>query len=211
LARKPSTKSSSSSSRKKVHPKRTGIVWAVFGEAMTLACGVLLMSDRWVSLEATSVQTELQVGRWEGILIHHSGTHAASVADLARRQSDEWGLNSIGYHIVIGNGNGEHDGDVIRCPRWVSQRDGAHFASTANGLQPDPEWINGKFIRICLIGNGDERDFTDAQYNALLGVVHDLQRRCGIKKELVMRYADLMPTTSPGARFEWQKFHSLLY
>jgi len=126
LARKPSTKSSGSAGRtRKIHPKRTGIVWIVFIGAMTLACGVLMMSERWTAIPAigiseTGVQqsrTEIQPGRWRSIVIHHSGLYSGTLADMAR-QAHESGFVSIGYHWVIGNGNGEPDGEIRECPRW---------------------------------------------------------------------------------------------
>jgi len=66
--------------------KRTGIVWVVFIGAMTLACGVLLMSERWTAIPAIGISEsgvqqsniEIQPGRWRSIVIHHSGSYAGT-------------------------------------------------------------------------------------------------------------------------------------
>jgi len=215
LARKPSTKSNSSASRtRKVHPKRTGIVWVVFIGAMTLACGVLLMSEGWTAIPAigiseTGVQQssiEIQPGRWRSIVIHHSGSYAGTVRDMAQQQAHDWGFPSIGYHFVIGNGNGEYDGDIITCPRWFNQEPGAHVAERMPGAQPDAGWFNGNAIGICLIGNGERRGFTDAQMKALVTLVRNLQQKCNIPSSAVFMHSDLVQVASPGAYFPRQTF-----
>jgi hypothetical protein len=219
LARKPSTKSSGSAGRtRKIHPKRTGIVWIVFIGAMTLACGVLMMSERWTAIPAigiseTGVQQsniEIQPGRWRSIVIHHSGSYAGTVRDMAQQQSRDWGFPSIGYHFVVGNGNGEYDGDIITCPRWFNQQSGAHVADRGAGAQPDAGWFNENSIGICLIGNGERREFTDAQMKALMTLVRSLQAKCGIPASAVFMHSDLAPVASPGAYFPRETFSMAL-
>ena len=62
MARKPSSSSNRSPSRKrKVHPKRTGIVWSVFIGAMTLAGGVLMLNDDWKSVPAWSLRGSVEM------------------------------------------------------------------------------------------------------------------------------------------------------
>jgi len=215
LARKPSTKSSGSAVRtRKIHPKRTGIVWIVFIGAMTLACGVLMMSERWTAIPAigiseTGVQQsniEIQPGRWRSIVIHHSGSYAGTVRDMAQQQSRDWGFPSIGYHFVVGNGNGEYDGDIITCPRWFNQQSGAHVADRGPGAEPSAAWFNDHSIGICLIGNGSSREFTDEQLASLMRLVRRLQKQCDIPASRVFMHSDLVRVDSPGANFPHQLF-----
>ena len=215
MARKPSTKSSGSSSRKRqVHPKRTGIVWSVFLGAMTLAGGVLLLNDGWTSMPLTALsraaepapRVAVPQGRWQAIVIHHSGSHTGSAQDIARQQSRDWGFPSMGYHFVIGNGNGEHDGAIIAGQRWYYQQSGAHVAERAAGAQPTAAWFNDNAIGICLIGNGESREFTQEQMDSLTGLVRDLQKKCGIPASNVFMHSDLVPVASPGRAFPHEMF-----
>ena len=215
MARKPSTKSSSSTGRKRqTHPKRTGIVWSVFIGAMTLACGVLLMSDRWTAMPAMSLSAtvapppsvDIKPGRWQAIVIHHSGSYSGSAAEITRQQARDWNFPSMGYHFVIGNGNGEFDGDVIAGPRWFLQQSGSHVADRGAGAQPTAEWLNDNTIGICLIGNGERSEFTDAQMQSLMSLVRDLQAKCGIPASRVFLHSDLVQVASPGAKFPRERF-----
>ena len=62
MARKPSQSSSRPQSRKrKVHPKRTGIVWSIFIGAMTLAGGALMLNDGWKSVPAWSLRGSVEI------------------------------------------------------------------------------------------------------------------------------------------------------
>lgn len=214
MARKPQSKSSqrsapkSQSRKRKVHPKRTGIVWGVFVGAMTFAGGALMLGDGWQGMPAvsiasrnmTSAQAPIENGRWQAIVIHHSGTAAGTVGDIARQHA-AWGLPSLGYHFVIGNGNGEPDGVLLTGPRWTAQEPGAHVADRAAGATPDAAWFNRHSIGICLVGNGERREFTDAQLKTLARVVEDLQAACGIPDSAVFLHSDLAPVASPGRWF----------
>jgi len=220
VARKSPTKTSSksatgSSSKKKsdVHPKRTGIVWGVFLGAMTLAGGALILGDGWQGVPAVALAetgasqrtVQAQPGRWQAIVIHHTASPAGSMDDM-RRQAEAWGLPSVGYHFVIGNGNGEADGAVIHGPRWMAQEPGAHVADRAPGLTPDAAWFNEHSIGICLVGNGERRAFTEAQMHKLVKLVNDLQRECGIPDSAVILHSDLVEVASPGRWFPRAQF-----
>jgi hypothetical protein len=213
LARKPQTKSNSRSASngkpaRKVHPKRTGIVWGVFVGAMTFAGGVLMLGDGWQGIPAVRVTEQssaqspvtIQPGRWQAIVIHHSATAAGTVDEITR-QHEAWGLPSLGYHFVIGNGNGEPDGSLAIGPRWHAQDSGAHVAARATGATPDAAWFNQNAIGICLVGNGERREFTDAQMKALVALVKDLQQTCGIPDSAVVLHSDLVEVASPGRFF----------
>lgn len=212
---KSSGKSSSGNSAKKrqVHPKRTGIVWGVFLGAMTLAGGALVVGDGWRGVPAVALAetgsapraAQAQPGRWQAIVIHHSASPAGSMDDL-HRQAAAWGLPTVGYHFVIGNGNGESDGAIIHGPRWAAQDAGAHVAERAPGLSPDAAWFNEHAIGICLIGNGERRAFSDAQMQQLVKLVNDLQRECGIPDSAVFLHSDLVEVASPGRWFPRAQF-----
>lgn len=219
MARKSQTKSNSKSAsgssakKRQVHPKRTGIVWGVFLGAMTLAGGALVLNDGWRGVPAVALaetgaaprSAQAQPGRWQAIVIHHSASAAGSMDDL-QRQAAAWGLPNVGYHFVIGNGNGESDGAIIHGPRWTAQDAGAHVAERAPGLSPDAAWFNEHAIGICLIGNGERRAFTDAQMQQLVKLVNDLQRECGIADSAVFLHSDLVEVASPGRWFPRAQF-----
>ncbi|MFN5496326.1 MAG: peptidoglycan recognition family protein [bacterium] len=213
MARKSQSKSnsrsaSSAKSTRKVHPKRTGIVWGVFVGAMTFAGGVLMLGDGWQGIPAVRVTEQsaaqspvaIEPGRWQAIVIHHSASAAGTVDEITRQHA-AWGLPSLGYHFVIGNGNGEPDGSLAIGPRWHSQDAGAHVAARAAGATPDAAWFNQNAIGICLVGNGERREFTDAQMKTLVALVKDLQQTCGIPDSAVILHSDLVEVASPGRFF----------
>lgn len=210
---KTKTASSGSARKRKSHPKRTGIVWTVFVGAMTLAAGALMLGDGWrsapfVSLaraEAAESPAPVDAGRWQAIVIHHSGSSAGTLEDIAR-QHRGWGLPSIGYHFVIGNGNGEPDGDVLACPRWTNREPGAHVAARPEGASPDAAWFNEHAIGICLVGNGERRSFTDAQLASLVRQVRQLQAAYGIPDSNVVLHSQLAEVSSPGRWFPHAQF-----
>lgn len=215
MARKPSQSSSRPQSRKrKVHPKRTGIVWSIFIGAMTLAGGALMLNDDWKSVPAWSLrgsvdmpsQAPIEPGRWQAIVIHHSGSLMGSAEEITRQQQRDWGFPSMGYHFVIGNGNGEHNGSIIEGPRWLLQQPGAHVADRGAGAEPNAAWFNDHSIGVCLIGNGSSREFTDEQLASLMRLVRRLQKQCDIPASRVFMHSDLVRVDSPGAKFPHQLF-----
>lgn len=214
MARKPQSKSNSRTAssgqpgKRKIHPKRTGIVWGVFVGAMTFAAGVLMLGDGWkgipavrvTAVDAPQAPVEIQPGRWQAIVIHHSATAAGTVDDITRQHA-AWGLPSLGYHFVIGNGNGEPDGALTIGPRWKAQEAGAHVAVRPAGTSPDAGWFNQNAIGICLVGNGERREFTEAQFKTLVALVKNLQQTCGIPDSNVFLHSDIAEVASPGRFF----------
>ncbi len=219
VARKSPTKSSkaaSQGSRKRkrtIHPKRTGIVWGVFVGVMTLAGGALVAGEGWRGIPAVKLAgesrpgapTPIADGRWQAIVVHHTGSAAGSADDIARQHA-AWGLGSLGYHFVIGNGYGEADGAIVQGPRWYAQEGGAHVADRPAGATPDAGWFNDNAIGICLVGNGERREFSDAQMRSLVQLVEDLQRACGIPDSAVFLHSDLADVASPGRWFPRARF-----
>ena len=213
--------------------RRTRVVWGAFCAAMALACGVLVLGDaecpRPVPAIAllqtagtdggiTPLAAPLDQERWNAIVIHHSGMPAGDASTIARLQGAE-GLDGLGYHFVIGNGQGMPDGFVFVGPRWNRQQPGAHVASRprqgdarpvslARGVTP--ESLNLHAVGICLVGNGDRREFTERQIRELVGLVRRIQDTLKIPSERVFLHADVADTSSPGRFFPMAAFEEQL-
>ncbi len=134
---------------------------------------------------------------WRYIVLHHSATESGSVEGIDqahRRRRDASGRpwRGIGYHFVIGNGNGMKDGEIAATFRWVEQTNGAHAGV---------ELFNELGVGICLIGNFDESPPTPAQIQATRRLIRQLRTRFDIAEERIMTHRDLKPTACPGARF----------
>ncbi len=186
---------------------------------MTLAAGVLLATGgelRGVPV-ATNVgdasaersTPSLDKARWKAIVIHHSGSPGGSPESLDRLHRS-WGYASLGYHFVIGNGIDFGDGAIASGPRWLQQAPGAHVAERAGNATPDAAWFNEHAIGICLIGNGERRNFTDAQISRLADLVSELQRELEIPDSQIFLHSDLANVASPGRCFPVAAFESSL-
>ncbi len=134
--------------------------------------------------------------RWKGIVIHHSGEPAGD-ADSIRRLHVSRGARMMGYHFVIGNGNGMSDGLAHVGERWIRQLPGWH------AVGPNAEFYNQHTIAICLVGNGDRRPFSERQTTQLISLVRRLQRELAIPPSAVRLHRDVAAdlTTSPGRHF----------
>jgi N-acetyl-anhydromuramyl-L-alanine amidase AmpD len=203
---------------------RTQVVWAVFICSMTAICAVLLLADDSMpamrggpvlgpagalgvagapSAGILETHAPLDPERWQAIVIHHSGSPAGDARQLHRRHLDI-GLDGLGYHFVIGNGNGMTDGAMQAGYRWVEQRAGAH------AIGPEGPWANEHAIGICLIGNGETRPFTDEQIESLVRLVTSLQRRLDIPAERVYLHRQIADVRSPGRFFAEASFRQRL-
>jgi N-acetyl-anhydromuramyl-L-alanine amidase AmpD len=197
--------------------RRPHIVWASFTAAMTLVTGILILGDGGAprgfvattpSLIATHESTSdpispresaLDRDRWTSIVIHHSGSPAGS-AETLHRQFQSLGYDGLGYHFLIGNGQGLGDGVVDVGYRWNRQLPGAHVVGTQS------EHYNQHAIGICLIGNGDRRAFTERQVNELIELVRRLQRELRIPAEQVRFHHELASVSGPGRFFPAAEF-----
>jgi hypothetical protein len=192
--------------------RRTKTVWGAFVGAMAVMTGVLTLADGGprAGFAATAIEpihgqaggdpvtpptAPLDRARWSGIVIHHSALPAGD-PDSMHRLHQGYGYQGLGYHFLIGNGHGMDDGAVHVGYRWAQQLPGAH------SLGPDSEQHNQHSIGICLIGNGDRREFTPAQVAKLIDLVQGLQRELNIPASAVRLHRDLAPgQTSPGRFF----------
>ncbi|MGD0089186.1 MAG: peptidoglycan recognition family protein [Planctomycetota bacterium] len=113
---------------------------------------------------------------WHYIVMHHSGTAGGSAQSFDQSHRER-GWRCLGYHFVIGNGNGQGDGAIVAGPRWYSQEGGAHANSNE---------YNQHGIGICLVGNMEELPPTPAQWAAARALVTQLRRAYNIPPENVV-------------------------
>ena len=217
--------------------RRRFTVWASFVGGMTAVAGILLAGDRGapsvhaavnVTIEGLSPVSDSSLilprdakpisGQWQAIVIHHSATPAGDSITL-NRQHTASGLSGLGYHFVIGNGQGLGDGLVEVGYRWNRQLAGAHVAGATatesrNGLDrtslstADADQYNRHSIGICMIGNGNRREFTDRQMHELITLVRALQEQFRIPGSAVYLHSDLSKVTSPGKFFPTAEFEA---
>ena len=220
-------------------PRRRLVIWASFLGSMTLATGLLLLGDRGAPMPPALLNPELLSvipapiqhgasaiaprehaladGTWTSIVVHHSATLGGDAATL-ERQHRASGLSGLGYHFVIGNGQGLGDGTVHVWYRWNKQLPGAHVASTATpagagiakaSLTPsDADHFNRHSIGVCLVGNGNRREFTERQMRELVWLVRELQTQLNIPASRVYLHSDLAAIESPGRLFPTAQFEA---
>lgn len=201
---------------------------------MAMACAVLVLGDSegprpivamtpivlgQVDAGVMPREVPLDRNRWNSIVIHHSGSPGGDAASIARMHGSA-GLAGLGYHFIIGNGQGLADGMVEVGPRWNQQLPGAHVASrpAAEGAMliasrvpgTSPDELNRNAVGICLVGNGDRRPFTEQQVHELAALVRRLQRELGISADRVFLHSDVARVASPGKFFPVSEFESQL-
>ncbi len=199
--------------------RRTRVVLACFVIAMTLTVGILTLNQQdtrggqLVAAHMGMVETpqaeadplfELEVPldrqNWTGIVVHHLGEPAGDAGSIHRRHQN-LGYDGLGYHFVIGNGNGLEDGAIEIGYRWSQQKYGAHVLG-ANG-----RYHNQHSIGICLVGNGNRRAPTKQQIASLISLTRRLQEKLDIPAASVYRHNDLATGVhSPGRYFPWAEY-----
>ena len=153
-------------------------------------------------------------GTWRAIVVHDSGSPAGDVAALERRHSRA-GLEGLGFHFVIGNGQGMDDGAVVAGYRWDRQLPGAHAARgmamrTAGGSALDAEALNRTAIAICLVGNAERRAPSDAQMRSLAELLRSLQADLGIPANAVRFRSELGAAGGRAGCFPLDRFRAAL-
>jgi len=223
---------------------RSVVVWGAFGIASALAIGLLWAGSperRPAETRSSTASPEAPVsalagasvvvapriaprdtpmarGRWTSIVVYDSGSPAGDLASLERRHFDA-GLSGLGWHFVIGNGQGLEDGRIAVGYRWDRQLPGAHAAvgmrtparRTGAGARPlDAAELNRTAVAVCLVGNGDRRPFTERQLAELATLVRALQADLGIGADSVHFHSELVPDGRSSGNFPLQDFRAKL-
>lgn len=132
--------------------------------------------------------------RWQAIVVHHSGTTRGNAQTLAEIHQSQ-GYPGLGFHFVIGNGEGAGDGEVQIGYRWKQQTDGFYRDA----------------ISVCLIGDGDRSAPTAEQMDQLIRLVTVLQQKLNLPAERVLLHTTIsQETTSPGRLFPASAFRQQL-
>ena len=134
---------------------------------------------------------------WEHIVIHHTASEWSSLARIDRYHREKFDdPDGIEYHFLIGNGKKQPEG-LIEPARWLLQKRAIHLFKPEGA--PDA-------IAISLVGNLHERDIRDAQYDALLTLVHALRQRHDIPLEQITTHTrvDGNLTVCPGKHFPFE-------
>lgn len=143
-------------------------------------------------------KVDAESGRWRYVVVHHSATSGGSPESFDRfhRENNGW-ENGLGYHFVIGNGNGMDDGEVAVGHRWRDQMDGAHVRMPGNGK------ANSYSIGIALVGDFDKSVPTQAQLVALVRLLRFLRQEYGISGDHIVGHGDvaIKHTLCPGKFF----------
>lgn len=134
---------------------------------------------------------------WQHIVLHHSGTTQGDIESIDaehRQRRDALGAPwlGIGYHFVIGNGQGMPDGLIEPTFRWRQQLHGAHAAVRS---------FNERGIGICLIGDFTQTAPTPKQIAATRQLLDDLSERYKIAPERILRHSEIVATECPGDKF----------
>ena len=156
------------------------------------------------SIQRAIDKAPVQPGRWQYIVIHHSGVDTGTVKGMDEYHREIRHMeNGLAYDFVIGNGSGMGDGEIAVGRRWTLQLDGGHLASEAQ---------NKIALGICLVGNFDEHRPTPREMDSLRALVQALMARCHLTPLAVKTHQqiNIVHTRCPGARFPTSSFLSSL-
>ena len=200
--------------------RRTQLVWVSFFFIIPCALFILQLGDK--NVQSGAILTKLapvderpkqdvvvssinEHSNWNAIVVHHLGQPAGSPESLDRSHRNS-GLSGLGYHFLIGNGNGMGDGTVHIGYRWLDQLIGARPVGV------DASQWDEQTISICLVGNGNRRPFTEQQLLHLSYLVQRLQLAMSIPPSRVLLAQELGSdnTISPGTYFAEAQFRSQL-
>ncbi len=152
------------------------------------------------SIQRAIDRAPVKPGRWQFIVIHHSGVDAGTVKAMDTYHREVRHMeNGLAYDFVIGNGNGMNDGEIAVGPRWTKQLDGGHLASEAQ---------NKIALGICLVGNFDEDKPSVRQLSSLRALIQALMVRCKLDPGDVKTHQqiNIVNTRCPGSKFPAASF-----
>lgn len=141
--------------------------------------------------------------RWKYIVIHHSAGNYGNIEFLQevhrQRQSND-PIDAIPYHYVIGNGNGMKMGEVASDWRKENHIWGAHVS----GRNSDR---NFRGLGICMIGNFEEVQVPEEQYQSLLKLTRQLVKEHAISHENITGHGLTLGETTlcPGRHFPMER------
>ncbi len=143
---------------------------------------------------------EAEEHAWKHLVIHHTATASGDVElihqmHLQRKDSSGVPWKGIGYHFLIGNGQGMDDGQIEATFRWNEQISGAHAGVGQ---------FNRDGIGICLVGNFELTDPTPAQIRNLIRLIEMLSDRYEIPADQIIGHQDVKATACPGKNFPWK-------
>ncbi|MBI2921839.1 MAG: N-acetylmuramoyl-L-alanine amidase [Planctomycetes bacterium] len=135
---------------------------------------------------------------WKSIIVHHSAGIRGNAEEIGRLHREERGWDGLGYHFVIGNGNGAPLGGVEVGYRWLDQSHGAHAGT---------EEHNQFGIGICVVGNYEEAEFPEEAYVSLRELTSWLARRYAISPDRILPHSAVRPdpTACPGRNFPLER------
>ena len=154
--------------------------------------------------EPIELQADRSLASWKYIVLHHTATDSGSLESINathQKRIDAGGnrWRGIGYHFLIGNGQGMPDGQIQPTFRWREQSSGAHAGLSL---------YNQTGIGICLVGNFDKNGPTSAQIQAVSRLVSLLKAEFGITTDQVLKHGDLKATACPGRHFPFEQIAS---
>jgi hypothetical protein len=152
------------------------------------------------SIKRAIALAPVRPGRWQYIVIHHSGVDTGTVKGMDHYHRDVRHMeNGLAYDFVIGNGSGMGDGEIAVSRRWTLQLDGGHLASEAQ---------NKIALGICLVGNFDEHPPTSKEMESLRALVVTLMARCNLTPRAVKTHQqiNIVRTRCPGTKFPIKAF-----
>jgi hypothetical protein len=139
--------------------------------------------------------------KWKYIVLHHTASDEDSVEsihDVHVQKKDKKGNPwlGIGYHFVIGNGQGMTDGEIEPTFRWKTQIQGAHAGSA------DRDY-NEIGIGICLVGNYEKYPPSPRQVTAVKRLLRVLKGEYKIVTGNIVKHSDVRDggTECPGKHF----------
>jgi LysM repeat protein len=157
------------------------------------------------SIQRSIDKAEVRPGRWQYIVIHHSGVDTGTVKAMDTYHREVRHMeNGLAYDFVIGNGSGMGDGEIAVGQRWIRQLDGGHLASEAQ---------NKIALGICLVGNFDTHQPTRKELDSLRALVQALMARCNLTPSAVKTHQqiNIVHTRCPGAKFPASSFIASLH
>lgn len=169
------------------------VVIAIFFAVSLYYLYLLIFTPRHVAWKV-----EAQSGRWRYIVLHHSATVGGTpeAFDRYHRQERGW-ENGLGYHFVIGNGQGMGDGEIAVGRRWLEQLDGAHVNMAEENR------ANSFCIGVALVGDFQKSPPTAAQLASLDGLLAFLVDEYGIETDKIVGHGQVSKnhTDCPGRLF----------